>query len=129
MQIINAYQTFIDTQKNEKKLDIENLLKNHCKDDATFKQVELNIIEIFEKMFENSVKKVKSEDTHPTGTLKTTFLSFFDMIPQNWHSALEQHRKFENEEGIHLETLKIEQANALKREFLSLFDEVSHDAY
>lgn len=129
MQIINTYQNYMATLKAEKKVAIKSLLENHCKDDATFKQVELNIIEIFEKMFEISVKKSNADATHPRDTLKVTFLAFFEKIPQNWHTQREKSRQFDDTATEYTETLKIEQANALKLKFLSLFEEEAHGVH
>lgn len=129
MQLIHTYQNYIATLKAEKKVTIETLLENHCKDDATFKQVELNIIEIFEKMFEISVKKSKADATHPTDTLKVTFLAFFEKIPQNWHTQREKSRQFDDASTEYTETIKIEQANAMKHKFLSLLEEEAHGAH
>lgn len=129
MHKIATYKNYIATLKAEKKIAIETLLENHCKDDATFKQVELNIIEIFEKMFEMSVNKSKSDIAHPTDTLKVTFLAFFDKIPQNWYTQREKSQQFGDMTTEYTETLKIEQAVAMKQKFLSLFEEEAHGAH
>ena len=129
MQITNTYQNYMATLKAEKKVAIKSLLENHCKDDATFKQVELNIIEIFEKMFEISVKKSHEDAIHPRDTLKVTFLAFFDKIPLNWHAQREKSQQFDDSPTKYIETLKIEQANAMKHKFLSLLEEEAHGAH
>lgn len=121
MSLIKKYKENIDLLKSEKRKSIEHFSQTHCTDDAKLCKIELNIIEIFEKMFEASVQKAQSSSDHTDKVLKDTYLSFFDKIPSNWKTELNDCEKFGNFEGAHIERSKIKQADAMKSIFLELY--------
>lgn len=128
MKIIENYKMYLETIKAEKKETIEKFVRMQCEDDAMFAKIELNIIEVFEQMFSASEKKALSDKNTPMESLKNAYLGFFEKIPTNWHVALEKSIKFGNDEETHKETLKINQADAMKTKFIQMYEEAADDA-
>lgn len=121
MSLIENYKLYIREIKTEKSTAIDKFITNHCEDEAKLTKVELNIIEIFEKMFHASVQKMQSSPEKSMSLLKDAYLGFFDKIPANWKIELEKCEQFNNHEGAHIERLKLSQADAMKAAFLALY--------
>ena len=117
---LNTYQSFILALKNEKKEKIEELKSKHCEDDADLVKIEVNIIEIFEKMISVSLKK-SSEN------FKEAYLEYFDKIPASWYENLKKCEDYGEIIEAHKEKIKIKQAELLKEKFLELYVEVSNE--
>lgn len=115
-----AYQNFIQTLKKEKISKIQDLKSKHCEDDADLVKIEVNIIEIFEKMISVSLKK-SSEN------FKEAYLEYFDKIPASWYENLEKCEAYGEIIEAHKEKIKIKQAELLKEKFLELYVEVSNE--
>lgn len=98
-------------------------LKNECRDDEyKFAQVELNIIDIFTKMFAISCQKAASaQNWHKV--LQETYLSFFDKIPLAWHENLKKCTEHGLEDEVMVETLKIQRADSIKEMFVTSLSE------
>ena len=126
MILIENYKKCLQAMKLDKHNQIKSFAELHCDDDVTLSRIELNIIDIFEQMFNASEKKALSGNA-PLQTLHDTFLGYFDKIPSNWHLQLEQCQKFGDEEGAFKENLKINQANSLKKTFIKMYEEVNHE--
>lgn len=124
MLIVHDYKNYIQALKTEKRETIEKFIHLKCDDDAMFAKIELNIVEIFEKMFQISEKKALLDQATPIESLKNTYIEFFENIPSSWYVQLEKSKKFGNTEEAHKETLKINQANAMKSKFLDMLEEV-----
>ena len=102
--------------KNEKQEAIKVFSETLREDEARFVRIELNILEIFEKMFGLSIAKWQSNDAWASN-LKETYLNFFDKIPSAWHENLakcESHGVFDE---AHIERLKIAQAQVIENMF------------
>lgn len=127
MILIENYKKYLQTIKADKKAKIDQFVTLQCDDDATLSRIELNIIEIFEQMFGISEKKSIAQKENALNALKETYLGFFDKIPNNWIIQLEQCQKFGDEEGAFKETLKINQANAMKKAFVKMLEEATHE--
>lgn len=121
MSLIENYKHYIHETKSEKITAIDKFITSHCEDDAKLCKVELNIVEIFEKMFQASVQKVEKSTDHSLSALKEAYLGFFEKIPMNWKVELEKCEQFNNHEGAHIERLKLSQAEAMKAAFLDLY--------
>ena len=126
MILIENYKKYLQAMKLDKHNQIKSFAELHCDDDVTLSRIELNIIDIFEQMFNASEKKALSGNA-PLQTLHDTFLGYFDKIPSNWHLQLEQCQKFGDEEGAFKENLKINQANMLKKTFIKMYEEAQHE--
>ena len=126
MILIENYKKYLQAMKLDKHNQIKSFAELHCDDDVTLSRIELNIIDIFEQMFNASEKKALSGNA-PLQTLHDTFLGYFDKIPSNWHLQLEQCQKFGDEEGAFKENLKINQANSLKKTFIKMYEEAQHE--
>lgn len=120
MSFIENYNHYIQGLKAEKMSTIDKLLDQCCEDDAKLCKIELNIVEIFEKMFQLGVQKAEKSPSNPLGTLKETYLGYFDKIPMNWMIELEKCETFGNHEGAHIERLKLGQADAMKAAFIEM---------
>ena len=98
-------------------------LKIECRDDEyKFVQVELNIIDIFTKMFAISCQKAASAQNWHI-VLQETYLSFFDKIPLAWHENLRKCSEHGLEEEVMVETLKIQRAGSIKEMFVTSLSE------
>lgn len=87
-----------------------------------FAQIELNIVDIFSKMFEISCKKTSSVDQWAQ-QLKDQYLSFFVKIPSSWKINLEECKQHGLDEEVYIETLKLDKAEAIKSQFLTLLSQ------
>lgn len=97
MTPINEYKNMLGNLKSEKEAQIKQLNEQYALDDAKFAKIELNIIDVFEK------------------------------IPQNWREHLSECEAFGDIEGAHIEHLKLNQAAALKDAFVTLLKEDAHE--
>ena len=118
--------------KDDKLTQIEQLTSSHCYDDAKFKKIELNIIEIFEQMLSASEKKVqaiknKNSQLNFDDAFVTTYLDFFEKIPANWKQSLADSQKHHDDETSHIENLKLAQAELLKTAFMTFSQEVRNE--
>lgn len=119
----NHFQSRLKALATQKEMALASHLQAQREDEAKFARIELNIIDIFEKMFAASLAKIKGIESE-TGRqwlepLKEAYMGFFEKIPTAWHQNLEKCQAFENHEEAHIETLKIAQADAIKELFLS----------
>lgn len=113
---LEKYEQYLDQLKIEKYEKINLFKKNHCDDDADLTKIELNIIDIFEKMLTVAT-------SNPKGDFKSTYLNFFIKLPKSWHDHLVKCEAFGDEIEAHKERLKIAQAEQLKIKFLELYRE------
>lgn len=132
MNYIELYKNYLQTIKEDKQNEVVQLTDSHCYDDAKFKKIELNIIEIFEQMLSASEKKVqaakaKNSQTNYYETLNTVYLDFFEKIPTNWKQSLQEAQKHHDEETIFIETLKLNQAELIKTAFTTFSAEVEYE--
>lgn len=98
-------------------------LKDECRDDEhKFVQVELNIIDIFTKMFAISCQKAASAQNWQNA-LQETYLSFFDKIPMAWHDNLKKCTEHGLDDEAMVETLKIQRADSIKKAFVTSLSE------
>ncbi len=117
--IANEFTNFLNELKSKKEVICEELKQKVVDDEMKHIKVELNVIEIFTKMFDISCKKALSEE-NKIESLKSKYIGFFDNIPKNWYISLEKHKKFGNNEEVFVEELKIEQMLLIKKRFLEL---------
>lgn len=125
MTIENYKIKFQNYLENEKKMLAEKslILKDDYRDDEyKFVQVELNIIDIFTKMFAISCQKAASAQNWQS-VLQETYLSFFDKIPMAWHENLKKCTEHGLEDEVMVETLKIQRAESIKATFIETLSE------
>lgn len=125
MTIENYKIKFQNYLENEKKMLAEKslILKDDYRDDEyKFVQVELNIIDIFTKMFAISCQKAASAQNWQS-VLHETYLSFFDKIPMAWHENLKKCTEHDLEDEVMVETLKIQRAESIKATFIETLSE------
>ena len=115
-----SFKIELAQMKQIKQVEITQFEAENRHDEAKFSKIELNIIEIFEKMFEASYRAEggKPEDLTSAGE---QFLGFFEKIPGNWKVNLEKCITFGLEEEAHIERLKLDQADAVKALYLKCF--------
>ncbi len=123
LEFKNHYEKQMKELTSQKEMEIESYLKTQREDEAKFARIELNIIDIFDKMFTASLAKVKTFENEPGSgwvePLQAAYLAFFDKIPTAWHQNLEKCVQFNSHEEAHIERLKIAMANGIKEMFLS----------
>ncbi len=125
MTIENYKIKFQNYLENEKKMLAEKSLKlkdDFRDDEYKFVQVELNIIDIFTKMFAISCQKAASAQDWQT-SLQETYLSYFDKIPMAWHENLKKCTEHGLEDEVMVETLKIQRADSIKIAFVASLSE------
>jgi len=128
MKPINQYKALLENLKKEKEALIKQFNAQHALDDARFAKIELNIIDVFEKMLQASEKQVSPSASAGDylGAFSKVYLAYFEKIPQNWSEHLSECEAFGNIEGAHIENLKLNQAAALKDAFIALLKEEGH---
>lgn len=123
LEFKNHYQKQMKELTSQKEMEISSYLDTQREDEAKFARIELNIIDIFEKMFTACLAKVKTFENEPGSgwvePLQTAYLGFFDKIPTAWHQNLEKCMQFDSHEEAHIEKLKIAMADVVKEMFLS----------
>ncbi len=113
--IIQKYQGILNETKDTLTQEIETLQATDRNDEANCVKVELNIVDIFEKMFGISVKKAGADNLQ---VLSETYLAFFEKIPVAWKENLRRATAHDDTETIHVETLKLDRAEQLKQAFM-----------
>lgn len=127
MTPINEYKNMLGNLKSEKEAQIKQLNEQYALDDAKFAKIELNIIDIFEKMLQASERQVAPGSEGYLKALSQVYLHYFEKIPQNWREHLSECEAFGDIEGAHIEHLKLGQAAALKDAFVTLLKEDAHE--
>ena len=128
MKVENLIEYFTkelkENQKNIKK-SIEKLDSSEAKDEAIHEKVRLNIYEIFETLFNTSIKKVYglhlSEDEVLYESLSKTYLEFFTRIPASWRINYEKAKANGDAYNLFLEELKLDTAEKIKDNFTKLY--------
>lgn len=123
---IKKHKSYLKDLIDNKKNEISLLMQQQRSDEANHAKIELNVIEIFEKMFIISYQKTKpmiqSDEEKALEVLSHTYLAYFDKIPHNWQVNLEKSIQYQDSETEYIERLKLNQANTLKTHF----NEVMH---
>lgn len=111
------YLIFLKEKSNESKVKIEKLKKDERLDEANLEKIRLNVIEIFSKMFTIS----NSDDPK---ILRDKYLSFFDKITKPWYVNKEKALKFDKQNEVIIEDIKIEEAESLKSKFRDYYGQM-----
>lgn len=121
---IEDYISYLKVLIDDKKNEIMSLTQEQRFDEANHAKIQLNVLEIFEKMFSISYQKAKpliqSDEEKAMEVLSSTYLNYFDKIPQNWLINLEKSIQYHDIETEHIEKLKISQANTIKKHFIEV---------
>lgn len=126
---LNLFANTFITELNQKMATKKDLMatyrQENREDDSNLVKIELNVMDIFIKMF--NVAKSKVPQTLATAgwrdPLKAEFLPFFDKITTPWADRLEKCKAHDLHEDIHIETLKLETAAAIKTAFMAAIEE------
>jgi len=127
MTPIIQYKALLGNLKNEKEALIKQFNTQYALDDAKFAKIELNIIDVFEKMLYASEKQVSSSLDDYQVAFSKVYLNYFEKIPQNWREHLSECEAYGDIEGAHIEHIKLNQAAALKDAFVTLLKEEAHE--
>lgn len=121
---IEDYISYLKVLIDDKKNEIMSLTQEQRFDEANHAKIQLNVLEIFEKMFAIGYQKAKpliqSDEEKAMAVLSSTYLNYFDKIPQNWLINLEKSIQYHDIETEHIEKLKISQANTIKKHFIEV---------
>jgi len=121
---IEDYISYLKVLIDDKKNEIMSLTQEQRFDEANHAKIQLNVLEIFEKMFSIGYQKAKpliqSDEEKAMEVLSSTYLNYFDKIPQNWLINLEKSIQYHDIETEHIEKLKISQANTIKKHFIEV---------
>lgn len=105
----DLYMPQLTALKDKRQAEMDNHKSAGRDDEAKFSRVQINIIEIFEKMYQASAKRAGDN-------LEKAFefyLGYFEQIPKNWHTNLEECERFGAADEAHIERLKIAEAEAI----------------
>jgi hypothetical protein len=118
----SQFQHYLENEKS-RLIQESQQLKAECRDDEyKFLQVELNIVDIFTKMFVISCQKAASSQNWQF-TLRETYLSFFDKIPVAWLENLKKCKEHGLDDEVLIESLKLQRAEAIKSMFVAMLSE------
>ena len=96
----------------------EQLLKeDQRKDEANHAKIQMNIYQIFQTIFQVTIKKSKVEE------VEQDFLAQLERIPQSWEKALENARLHQDVEREFIENLKFQMRDRIREEFLKVVNE------
>lgn len=119
-----AYLPQLEALKAQRQRELETLTKETRVDEAKFARIQLNIIDVFEKMYQASVKRAGaiSPSASPTGINELTpvfeaYLGYFEKLPMSWKENLAACERHNSHEEAHIERLKLEQADAVRALF------------
>jgi hypothetical protein len=121
--LVHLYESYLQEIKEIKHDDVRRCMLAMKDDEAKFGKVELNIVEIFEKMFSLSAKGLADNITG-LNQLEEKYLGHFKRIPTAWEDNLKKCLTFNHHEEAHIERIKLNQAQLLKEKFIELHQEV-----
>lgn len=111
-----AYLPQLEALKAQRQRELETLTKETRVDEAKFARIQLNIIDVFEKMYQASVKRAAG--ANGLQPVFEAYLGYFEKIPMSWKENLAACERHNSHEEAHIERLKLEQADAI----LALFE-------
>ena len=111
------YLNFLNKKREELKMNIADLQKQECLDEANLEKIRLNIVDIFHKMFNLSLSN------NPV-VLSEKYLGFFDKISGPWIINKEKALECGEDREAIIEELKIKEAEELKNQFKYYYDKI-----
>ncbi|MDR7855150.1 hypothetical protein [Tissierella sp.] len=111
------YLSFLREEQEDLRKSIEDLQKQECVDDANLQKIRLNIVEIFNKMFNISLSDSPI-------ALREKYLGFFQKITEPWYVNKEKAQKFGDENEAIIEDIKIQEAEKLKSQFVECYNQL-----
>jgi hypothetical protein len=133
-----TYSNYLTALKAEKAAAVISYQAAQREDESKFAKIELNVVDIFEKMYAASVAKLPKEaktlsvsqapkEAEWQALLKETYLGFFEKIPTAWFQNLEKCEQFDCVEEAHVERVKIAQMLAIKSIFVDMISAVAKE--
>lgn len=116
----NKQQEFINylTSQYEELAKKEKTLRmDQRKDEANHVRVQMNIVQIFQTVFQVSLKKANGN------SVKENFLDQLEKIPESWEKALENARAHQNVEQELIENLKFQMRDSIREQFLKVVNQ------
>lgn len=109
-----------------KKIDF--LKEEDRMDEANLEKIKLNVIGIFKKMFDVSLRKVfkhenNTDESVKYDNFKKVYLDFYNNIPSNWYINLEKAKKNNDFDNVLIEEIKINTMYKLKECFEKCLEE------
>lgn len=121
-EFVQKFKSYLNTESERLEHQVKQLKSESREDEYKFAQIELNIVDIFSKMFEISYKKISNLDQWAQ-PLKEHYLSYFTRIPASWKLNLEECKQHGLDDEVYIETLKLNKAESIKHHFLLLLDQ------
>lgn len=91
---------------------------DHRSDEAVFFKIRMNVYDAFSAVFSAGQKMAGNDEQKLAGF----FLSRLEQIPKNWQNALKAAQQHEEAEKAHIETIKLETAAEIEREFRRIWE-------
>ena len=111
------FMNYLSTQYEELEKSEQLLKADQRKDEANHAKIQMNIYQIFQTIFQVTIKKNKEEE------VEQDFLAQLERIPQSWEKALENARLHQDVEREFIENLKFQMRDRIKEEFLRVVNE------
>lgn len=123
-QYVEDYLNFIKEKLTEYNQAAMDLKEEDRDDEANLFKVRANICNIFTTMLQATDQKVKDkklkDEQESNQLFCREYLKTFEQIPASWRSRLEQAKKNNDSITVLTEETKLDTANLLKSEFITL---------
>lgn len=96
----------------------DSLIADARADEAVFEKVRANIYDIFRTVFSAAVRSKEGD----MQAVREFFLAKLEEIPANWSSSYDAAVLHHDEVRMNTETIKLETARAIKKNFLQIWD-------
>lgn len=87
-------------------------------DEAVFSKVQTNVYDIFHTIFSVAVQTAGQDDEK----VVQFFLTKIQQIPQSWHTALDHAVQHGETEKAHMERIKLDAVEQIKKEFERIWE-------
>lgn len=108
------------------------LREDNSIDEAVFEQIKVNVVEIFEKLFNISYNRAcKNSDSDIDNCranlkkLYCEYMNFFDKIPSPWREKASKDKEHKLMEDYYKEQIKLNTADQIKTKFLESYERFS----
>lgn len=112
---VNSY---FDEKTAACKAEAKALELDERRDEAVFAKIRLNVYDIFRTVFSVAVNSAGGDDSK----VAAFFLTKIDQIPGNWRTSLELARQHRNSEKAHLEQIKLDTTEQIRKSFERIWE-------
>lgn len=107
-----SYDAFLSSEKERLSSSVSSLTREGRQDEATFDQIRLNIVTVFETVLRSDIAHTDSWET-----LCERYTSRFTSLPEPWRKRLEEARIHGDYQSQEVEEAKLKMVNRLWEAF------------